>query len=314
MRKVLYLLDQTEFNEDELPKLPEGFERCVLTKNASAEERLKEIADAEIVFGEPTMEELHHGKKLRWVQMFWAGADRYLKGSFPKNVVLTTASGAFGETISEHALAMMFALCRRLPDYSRSKDWTDRGTEKQISGAAAMIFGCGDIGSEIAKRLKALGLRTIGVCRNARSPRPYFDSLTTLSCAAAFLPEADFILCAMPSNHDTDGFFDAHHLSLLKKDAVLINVGRGRLIDTNALTACLKDGKLFGVGLDVTEPEPLPPEHPLRAFPNVIITPHVAGVSFGHLRETERKIFSICEENLMHYLKNEPLRNTVIVP
>ena len=80
MRKVLYLLDQTEFNEDELPKLPEGFERCVLTENASAEERLKEIADAEIVFGEPTMEELHHGKKLRWVQMFWAGADRYLKG------------------------------------------------------------------------------------------------------------------------------------------------------------------------------------------------------------------------------------------
>ena len=314
MRKVLYLLDQTEFTDASLPKLPEGFEQRILTQNASAQERRKEISDAEIVFGEPTLEELHHAKKLRWVQMFWAGADRYLGGDFPENVLLTTASGAFGETISEHALAMMFALCRRLPEYLRANDWVDRGSEKRISGATAMIFGCGDIGSEIAKRLKALGLHTIGVCRNARSPRRFFDALTTLSCAAAFLPDADFIFCAMPSNQDTDGFFDETHLSFLKKDAVLINVGRGRFIDTNALTACLKAGKLFGVGLDVTHPEPLPPDHPLRAFPNVIITPHVAGVSFGHLPETERKILSVCEENLMHYLKNEPLMNTVIVP
>lgn len=314
MHKLLFLLEKTEYSEASLPALPEGFVRSILTENASAQERLKEISDAEVIFGEPTLEELSAASKLRWVQMFWAGADRYLKGGFPENVTLTTASGAFGETIAEHALAMLFSLCRRLPQYAKSNDWLDCGCEKPIGGATAMIFGCGDIGSEIAKRLKALGLRTIGVCRNAKQPRPYFDTLTTLFCAEAFLPEADFILCAMPSNEETDGYFDAERLSMVKNDAVLINVGRGRLVETNALTACLKNGKLFGAGLDVTDPEPLPQEHPLRQCGNVIITPHVAGVSFGHLPETERKIMAICAENLQWYLKNEPLKNVVSLP
>lgn len=314
MRKLLYLLEQTQYCESALPRTPDGFTCTVLPETATAEERRNEIADAEVVFGEPTIEELQQAKKLRWVQMFWAGADRYLHGGFPDGVTLTTASGAFGETIAEHALAMLFSLCRRLPDYAKANDWVDLGCEKRITGGTAMIFGCGDIGGEIAKRLKALGLRTIGVCRNAKVPRPSFDALTTLSCAPAFLPEADFILCAMPSNEDTDGFFDETNLSLLKKDAVLINVGRGRLIDTNALTSVLKSGKLFGAGLDVTDPEPLPKNHPLWSCNNVIITPHISGVSFGHLPETERKILDICAENLQHYLKNESLRNTVIVP
>ena len=314
MRKLLYLLEQTEYCESDLPEIPDGFIRTVLPETATAQERIKEIADAEVVFGEPTIEELQCAKKLRWVQMFWAGADRYLHGGFPKNVVLTTASGAFGETIAEHALAMLFSLCRRLPDYAKTNDWSDLGCEKRITGATALIFGCGDIGSEIAKRLKAHGMRTFGVCRNARAARPYFDALTTLSCASAFLPEADFVLCAMPSNSETDGFFDADRLSLVKKDAVLINVGRGSLIDTNALTAALNSEKIFGAGLDVTAPEPLPGNHPLWKCPNVIITPHVAGVSFGHLKETETKILNICAENLQRYLKNEPLRNTVVIP
>lgn len=314
MRKLLYLLEQAEYQEVSLPELPDGFVRTVLTENASADERLKEITDAEIVFGEPTIEELQNAKKLRWVQMFWAGADRYLHGGFPEGVTLTTASGAFGETIAEHAVSMLFSLCRRLPQYAKANDWHDAGCEKRITGATATIYGCGDIGSEIAKRLKALGVRTIGVCRNARKSRPFFDALTTLSCASAFLPEADFILCAMPSNEETDGYFDKETLSLIKKDAVLINVGRGSLIDTNALTACVKNGNFFGVGLDVTQPEPLPQEHPLWKCSNVIITPHVAGVSFGHLHETEKKIMDICAENFRHYLKEEPLRNTVMIP
>lgn len=314
MRKLLYLLEQTQYCEADLPETPDGFFRTVLTEDASVEERMKEIADAEVVFGEPTLEELQCAKQLQWVQMFWAGADRYLHGGFPKNITLTTASGAFGETIAEHAIAMLFALCRRLPGYAKSNDWLDLGCEKQIAGANAMIFGCGDIGGAIAKRLKALGLRTIGVCRNTLVSRPHFDALTTLAEAHQYLPQADFVLCAMPSNPDTDGFFDAKTVSLLKKDAVLINVGRGSLIDTNALTSALKSGKIFGAGLDVTDPEPLAEDHPLWSCSNVIITPHVAGVSFGHLKDTETKILNICSENLQRYLKNEPLRNMVIIP
>lgn len=316
MGKYLFLLDQEQWNED-LSFLPGGkrpVERQVMSSFASREERLEAVKDAEVIFGEPTMEELRYAQKLCWVQMFWAGADRYQGGGFPKGVRLTTASGAFGETIAEHALAMLFALCRRLPAYGRQRCWKDLGPEKRISGSTALIFGAGDIGGSIARRLKTLGVRTVGVCRSARQPRADFDLLTPLSCGEVFLPEADFIVCALPANGDTAGYFNEERLSLIKDDAVLINVGRGSLIDTNALTETLKKGKFFGVGLDVVAPEPLPEAHPLWNMDNVLLTPHVAGVSFGHDRETEKKIWEICRENLLHYEKGEPLRNEVTLP
>ena len=307
MRKLLILSDCGE----NVPHLTEDFDLVALPADAEEALRLRHIADAEVVIGEPTLQELSEAKQLKWVQMTWAGADRYLHGGFPKDVLLTTASGAFGETIAEHALAMLFSLCRRLPAYLKAGKWQDLGSEKRIAGGTALIFGCGDIGTQIAKRLQALGVRTVGVCRAARQPRPYFEALTTLNCAEAFLPEADFILCALPSNEETNGYFDEERLNLCKDDAVLINVGRGGLIDLSVLTALLENGKFFGVGLDVVESEPLPPEHPLWKMPNVILTPHVAGVSFGHLPETEEKIWAICRENLQKYIDGKPLRSLV---
>lgn len=310
MRKLLILSDCGQ----NAPILTEAFAVVALPKNATQETRLREIRDAEVVIGEPTLAELSASRQLQWVQMTWAGADRYLHGGFPKNVLLTTASGAFGETIAEHTLAMLFSLCRRLPAYQKSAEWVDLGTEKRIAGSTALIFGCGDIGTNIAGRLQALGVHTVGVCRTARQPRACFDALTTLGCAAAFLPEADFILCALPSNAETEHYFNEARLSLCKDDAVMINVGRGDLIDLNGLTNLMNSGKFFGVGLDVTEPEPLPQDSPLWRMPNVILTPHVAGVSFGHLPETEEKIWSICRENLQNYVEGKPLRNQVRLP
>ena len=246
--------------------------------------------------------------------MTWAGADRYLGGHFPQNVRLTTASGAFGETIAEHALAMLLALCRRIPAYVRAGQWNDLGCEKQVNGATALIFGSGDLGGSIARRLKALGVHTVGVCREARRRREGFDVLTTLECAELFLPEADFVLCALPHSEQTAGWLDAARVGLMKQDAVFINVGRGSFADTDALAAVLSDGRLFGVGLDVTDPEPLPQGHPLWTLPNAVVTPHVAGVSFGHLPQTEEKIWAICAENLRRYLQGEPLKNEVSFP
>lgn len=310
MRKLLIL---SECGQN-VPHLTDDFEVVALPQDADADLRLREIADAQVVIGEPSLAELKVAKHLKWVQMTWAGADRYLHGGFPKDVLLTTASGAFGETIAEHALAMLFSLCRRLPAYQKAGKWQDLGCEKRITGSTALIFGCGNIGTEIARRLQALGIQTIGVCRSARQPRAHFEALTTLPCAAAFLPEADFILCALPSNSETEQYFDERRLSMCKDNAVLINVGRGSLIDLKGLTNLINSGKFFGVGLDVTESEPLPPEHALWKMPNVIITPHVAGVSFGHLPETEEKIWAICRENLQCYLDGKPLRNQVILP
>lgn len=105
--------------------------------------------------------------------MTWAGADRYLHGGFPRGVLLTTASGAFGETIAEHAIGMLLALCRRLPAYARQGNWNDLGSERRVAGGTALIFGAGDLGGCIARRLQAFGVKTFGVCRPdlAGSPR-----------------------------------------------------------------------------------------------------------------------------------------------
>lgn len=299
---------------ERIPEFDTAWEVTALPVDATVQQRLSAIEDAEVIIGEPSLEELGRAKALKWLQMTWAGADRYLRGGFPNNVILTNASGAFGETIAEHVLAMVLSLCRRLPAYTRTGKWQNLGSEKRVKGATALIYGCGDIGSHVAGLLKSLQARTIGVCREPRKARVNFDVLTTLDCAELFFPEADLILCALPQTVETVGYFTKERLSSLKDDALLINVGRGSLIDTKALTELLQCGKFFGVGLDVLEQEPLPEEHPLWSVPNVILTPHVAGVGFGHLQETEEKIWTICKDNLNRYLAGKPLRNQVTVP
>lgn len=297
-----------------VPEFDPAFEVTALPVDAGSAQRLAAIRDAEIIIGEPSLEELQYAPNLKWLQMTWAGADRYLQGGFPKNVILTNASGAFGATIGEHALAMVFSLARRFPAYIRAGKWQDQGSEKQLRGTTALIYGCGDIGSHIARALKALQIRTIGVCREPKRPREGFDVLTTLDCAELFFPEADLVLCALPQSDATAGYFNYDRLSALKNDVILVNVGRGSLIQTEALVQLLQKGKFFGVGLDVLEQEPLPEEHPLWTMTNVIISPHVAGTGFGHLLDTEERIWAICKENLRRYLNGEALRNQVIVP
>ena len=219
------------------------------------------LQTAEAVIGEPTLEALQNAPQLRWLQMTWAGADRYLHGGFPRGVLLTTASGAFGETIAEHAIGMLLALCRRLPAYARQGNWNDLGS---------------------------------GVCRRTSPDRPGFDRLVRLDEAETLLPAADFVLGAMPQSPETAGWLSAERLALLPQDAVVVNVGRGSFLDADALA-----------------PEPLPAAHPLWSLPNCILTPHVAGVSFGHLPQTEERIWRICAENLERYAAGDPLRNLV---
>ena len=269
------------------------------------------LQTAEAVIGEPTLEALQNAPRLRWLQMTWAGADRYLHGGFPRSVLLTTASGAFGETIAEHAIGMLLALCRRLPAYARQGNWSDLGSERRVAGGTALIFGAGDLGGCIARRLQAFGVKTFGVCRRTSPDRPGFDRLVRLDEAETLLPAADFILGAMPQSPETVGWLSAERLALLPQDAVVVNVGRGSFLDADALARELQSGHLFGAGLDVTEPEPLPAEHPLWNLQNCILTPHVAGVSFGHLPQTEERIWRICAENLERYAAGDPLRNLV---
>lgn len=276
---------------------------------------LEWLRTAEIIIGEPEPELLHQLPALRWLQMTWAGADRYTQmEQFPPHVILTNMSGAYGVTIAEHAMGMLLALCRRLPAYGRQQaqgKWQDAGSEKALFGKHALVLGAGDLGTEIARRCRAFGMYVTGICRT-RHPLPScFDASATLDELDRLLPEADAVLCCLPHTPQTCHALNRRRLAQMKPDAILINVGRGSLIDCQVLAELMQQGHLWGAGLDVTDPEPLPPNSPLWQMENVILTPHVAGVGFGHLTETEEKIWALCLENLRRYLSGDPLKHVV---
>ena len=227
---------------------------------------------------------------------------------------MTNATGAFGRPIAEYAFAAVFTLMRRFHlyrDNQNARVWQRMGDEMSPTGKHVLILGAGDIGSNAAALFKLLGCRITGVRRVVREVPQNFDRMVTLEEAEAVLPEADIVICALPNTPLTRGWFDARRLSLLKKTAVFVNVGRGTLVDHDALARLLEEGKILGAAMDVTDPEPLPAEHPLWGCKNALITPHVSGQTFLGLRDKEEFFFSLCKENLERYRDGKPLLNRV---
>ena len=320
MRELLILGTPAEhFSAASIEKMraAAGHEFDVVALPPDSEPMLRYAAfrTAEVIIGEPTGEELELAPQLKWLQITWAGADKYTKAPFfPPDVTLTCASGAYGVTISEHVIAMLLSLCRHLPAYRSYQHRTIHRfyrPERLLSGGTAVILGAGDIGSNTALRLKAFGMHTVGVCRTRKPLPPEFDEVCTLAEASRVLPLADVVICCLPGTAETYRYFDEARLRTLKQDAILVNVGRGTLIDSDALARVMAEGHLFGAALDVTDPEPLPKGHPLRKMRNVIITPHIAGIGLGAAADTERRITAICCDNIRRYCSGWPLRNQI---
>lgn len=296
---------------DEVKRRLREFENsCVF----SFGDRKSDIGDAEAVIGEPRTEKIRQAKSLKFIQMTWAGADIYTcDGAFPQEIRLATASGAFGGVISEYVVGAVLCLYRRFPEYienQRSALWLDAGAERTLEGKTALILGTGDIGSNVAKRLSAFGTKNIGV-RRTGAPAQYFEEIHTLSNLNSLLPQADLIIGCLPNTKETGHILDDQKFALMKSDALLINVGRGSLLDTPALTRALEERRIAGAVLDVLEKEPLAADSPLWSMPNVLITPHISGRGFGHDPATERKIWGICLENLRRYLSGEGIINEI---
>lgn len=284
--------------------------------SATQEPTAEELEKAEVIIGLPTFGQLSAAKNLRWVQLSMAGADVYAKKKeeFPKGVTLTNLSGAFGPSISEYVLTMCLMLHKRMElyrDHQREHRWVDEGWQETPSGKSVLILGAGDIGVCTAKLFRPFGCHIVGLCRTAREIPEFFDEIITFEDLDKALAEADIVVGALPSTSETRKLFDSRRLAKLKPSAVLINVGRGDLIDTDALAMALSEGKLAGAALDVTDPEPLPPEHPLWDIPNAVITPHITGGTFGHLSVTENIFYDLCQKNLLRYKNKEPLLNVV---
>jgi phosphoglycerate dehydrogenase-like enzyme len=276
----------------------------------------EQLEEAEVILGQPSWKQLSQAKNLKWVQIAYAGVDGYARelARFPQGVTLTNVTGAFGDCIGEYVLTMVMMLMKRMPQYAvqqQAQLWQDAGAEQSPAGKTLLILGAGDIGSATARLFRPFGCRIVGVRRVPRQCPPEFDEMHTLEEVEQLLPQADILVSALPSTPATRGLLHEKRLGLLKPSAVLVNVGRGDLIDCAALARQLEEGKLFGAALDVTSPEPLPQDHPLWHAPNTIITPHITGSSFGHLPETTEKIYKICLQNMARYRDGQPLNNVV---
>jgi phosphoglycerate dehydrogenase-like enzyme len=242
---------------------------------------------------------------LKVVQAFSAGVD-WLLPLIPPGVVLCSAVGVHDASVSEWIVAAILAMRRRLPEFGELQqraEWnreiaTQRasGPVDDLEGKTVLVVGHGSIGKALAARLAPFGARVFGI---AQHPRPGVEPAEALP---RLLPDADVVVDLLPLKPDTEHFVDAKFLAQMKPGALFVNAGRGRTVDTDALLNALRSGKIRAA-LDVTDPEPLPSDHPLWRAPNVLITPHVAGTIAG----MEARAYRFAGEQIRRYAAGEPL-------
>lgn len=311
--KHIQMLSLVPANDAQRERLQAAAPHVQITYCLDAEIPADVVAGAEIIFGNLPRTLLPNAASLRWLSLKTAGADLYTQpGVLPPDVLLTNSVGAYGLTVSEHMLATLFAALRKLPRYFELQQqhcWQSAGEVRSIEGSTILVLGLGDIGGSFARKVKALGAYTIGVRRSLSDCPEWLDELHTIEELDELLPRADVVAAVLPANAQSRNLFTGERFARMRKNALIMNVGRGAVINTSALTEALANGIIGGACIDTVDPEPLPPEHPLWSMDNVILTPHVAGSYF--LPETLNRVVNIMCENLQHYFAGEPLRNLV---
>ncbi len=276
------------------------------------DEGVQDVEGRDIILGNISPKLLEHAKDLKFFQLYSAGTNQYINGELPEGVTMCCASGAYGVAIAEHMLAMILTFIKKIDLYCVNKEkhaWKDEGPVRGIYGSATLVVGAGNIGTELAKRMKALGSRCIAIRRQKSEPDGIFDACGTMEDLDRYLPEADFVVSALPETAHTKGIFNSERFDLMKDHALFVNIGRGSAADPAALTDALNNGKIGGACLDVTHIEPLPQDDPLWDAKNLMITPHVSGGY--HLQYTYDSILRIMTENLKNYISGGPLISEV---
>lgn len=193
----------------------------------------------------------------------------------------------------------------------KSGGWDQIKGDDTLEGKRVLILGTGNIGQETAKKLRCFGSYTVGICRTASNRHLSFDEIYTIDDIDSQLQRADVVIITLPGTAETAGMFDAERIKKMKANAILVNVGRGFVMNTDELTNALQKGLLRGAVLDVTDPEPLPEKHPLRDMENVLLTPHISGISWGENMFTRKRILEIFCENIKRDRNNEPKKNII---
>ena len=315
-----------------LEKITTAAEPMEVVNAADESEALAQVGDADAFFGKVTPALLARAGRLRWVQAPTASLEHYL---FPELVahpcVLTNMRGLFSDVIADQVLGYIVCFARNLHTYVLQQArgvWAPVGGEDQrvpfstgpgvvtaidrahlhLADCTLGVVGLGGIGSEVARRALAFGMRVLAVDPVRAEAPPGVEALWRVDRLGDLLGESDFVVIAAPHTPQTEKMFRRQQFRRMKRSAYLINVGRGAIVDLADLTAALEAGEIAGAGLDVFEVEPLPPGHPLwRMGERVILTPHVAGYS---PRIAERHL-AVLLDNVGRFVRNEVLTNVV---
>lgn len=295
------------------------------------DDALNEIEQADAFYGKLTPELLARARQLRWVQSPTASLEHYL---FPQLVehpcVLSNMRGLFSDVVADHVMGFVLCFARNLHIYFRQQEravWSPVGDQnyvadfvnapgtvlpmdrahQHLSDCSLGVVGVGQIGAEILRRAAAFSMTLMGVDPKTRSVPHVLDDVWTLDRLPELLKKSDYVVIAAPLTPETRTLFRRPIFQQMKTSGILINIGRGAIVDLVDLTQALQDGDLAGAALDVCDPEPLPSDHPIWKMPNVIITPHVAAAS---RRIAERHLETLLE-NIRCFVKGEPPRTIV---
>lgn len=283
------------------------------------QDAIAQASDADALVGWCDARILAAGPNIRWIQFLYAGVESCVDVPVvrERGVLLTNMQRVQSPIIAEHAIAMMLALGRGLDlavAQQPARQWRPEaiiasGWLRTVKDKTLLVVGLGGIGTEVAQRGHALGMRVIAIRASGRKGPDFVSYVGLPDELAKLAAEADVVVNALPLTPATRGTFDAQTFAAMKRSALFVNVGRGATVVTSALVQALQNGTLGGAALDVTDPEPLPPDHPLWQAPNVLITPHISSESeLGFQR-----VWEVVRENLRRYVAGEKMLSEVDV-
>ena len=300
---------------DLVPSLQAEFPGVHFVAAPALSDAVAEAGDADAIIGFCAEELLAAADRVVWVQIFSAGAERCLvvEKMASGEILLTNMQKMASPVIGEHAVAMMLSLTRGLVQQAKTMPdgaW-DRSVGEQtgmtsVDGKTLLVVGLGGIGRAAARRAAAYGMRVVATRNSTRSGPDYVDYVGLSDELLELAAQADVVINALPLTPDTEGLFDKAFFDAARPGMVFVNVARGASVVTDDLVAALADGRVAGAGLDVTDPEPLPADHPLWRMPNVIITPHIAW--YGNNRERQ---LALARENIRRFIAGDALLNVV---
>lgn len=283
----------------------------------SRDEADAQLADVDVILGfAARAANFERAKRLRWIHSTAAGvAGMLFPALVESDVVVTNSRGLHADSMAEHALGLMLAFTRKLHlarDAQREKRWTldEQWTGpgfRYLRGSTLGLIGLGKVGSAIALRAKALGMRVLAVRRHPASPPDPADEQWPLERLHDLLAASDWVLGIVPHTPETNGLLGAAEFARMRPHARFLNLGRGSLVDESALIEAIRSGRIAGAGLDVFQEEPLPASSPLWDMPEVILTPHTSGMGPDHWRRALDQF----RENLVRFQAGEPLTNVV---